>query len=316
MGRVSNSPTDPSLKCRYILITTVQGMVKNIVEKGNLQSPLLIYNRTTQRATDLSASLPAGKTTVVTDLNSALSSATVIFTCLSNDEAVQSTISSLIKSGVPLKDKLFIDCSTIHPDSTEKVAETILATGAEFVAAPVFGAPAAADAGQLIGVLAGPKASVEKARPWFKGVTSKAEIDLSDKPYGKATTLKVIGNTFVVNMVEQLAEAHVLAEKIGLGTDPIHQLVSSLFPGPYAAYSTRMLTGDYHKRDEPLFSVDLARKDARHAKNLAASVGVKLHNVETADAHLADLKEHAGESGDIAGIYGAVRKESGLKFEN
>ena len=38
--------------------------------------------------------------------------------------------------------------------------------------------------------------------------------------------------------------------------------------------------------------------------------------VEVADAHLAAVKEHMGEKGDIAGIYGAVRKESGLKFEN
>ncbi len=38
--------------------------------------------------------------------------------------------------------------------------------------------------------------------------------------------------------------------------------------------------------------------------------------VEVADAHLAAVKEHMGDKGDIAGIYGAVRKESGLKFEN
>ncbi|KAJ3478412.1 hypothetical protein NLG97_g8589 [Lecanicillium saksenae] len=97
---------------------------------------------------------------------------------------------------------------------------------------------------------------------------------------------------------------------------PIHELVSALFPGPHALYSTRMLSGDYHRREEPLFAVDLARKDARHAKALAAAAGTRMRNVETADAHLALLKEHAGPTGDIAGIYGAVRKEAGLKFEN
>ena len=173
-----------------------------------------------------------------------------------------------------------------------------------------------AEAAMLIAVLAGPKTSVDKAKPWFKGVTSAKEIDLSGQPYSKATTLKVIGNTFILNMAEQLAEAHVLAEKNGLGTQAIHSLVESLFPGPYTSYSTRMLTGDYYNRDEPLFAVDLARKDARHAKALATAAGTRLYNVEAADAHLAAVKEHCGEKGDMAGIYGAMRKEAGLKFEN
>lgn len=38
--------------------------------------------------------------------------------------------------------------------------------------------------------------------------------------------------------------------------------------------------------------------------------------VEVGDAHLAAVKEHMGARGDIAGIYGAVRQEAGLKFEN
>lgn len=289
-------------------------MCKNIVEKGQLDSPLLIYNRSVGRAADLSSRLPAGKTEVVDSLAAAVPRADVIFTCVANDEAVRELFGAMLKEDV--KGKLFVDCSTIHPESTEAIARDVLASGAEFVAAPLFGAPAAADAGQLIGVLAGPRASVDRARPWFKGVMARAEIDLGDQPFGKASTLKILGNTFVFNMVEQLAEAHVVAEKSGLGTGAVHQFVEALFPGPYAAYSTRMLTGDYHKRREPLFAVDLARKDARHAKNIAAAAGASLKSLELADAHFAMVKEHCGESGDIAGIYGAVRQDAGLKFEN
>lgn len=290
-------------------------MCKNIVEKGNLESPLMIYNRTTQRAVDLNKKLPSGKTEVVESLSDAAAKADVIISCLANDEAVKQSLDAILSS-TDVKGKLFVECSTIHPDLTQQLGETITAAGAEFVAVPVFGAPAMADSGQLIAVMAGPKASVERARPWFKGITSRAEIDLSDQPYSKATTLKVIGNTFVFNMVEQLSEAHVLAEKTGLGTEPMHQLVESLLPGPYTAYSTRMLSGDYHTREEPLFAIDLARKDARHAKKLAVEAGVTMHNVETADAHFAEVQQHCGSKGDIAGIYGAVRKEAGLKFEN
>ncbi|KAM0557937.1 hypothetical protein ACHAPJ_005101 [Fusarium lateritium] len=291
-----------------------RGMSKNIVEKGNLDGPLLLYNRSTQRTTDFSGTLPAGKTEVIESLTEGVSRADVIFSCIANDEAVQETYKTLLEGDV--KGKLFIESSTIHPDTTEAIAKDVLAKGAEFVAAPVFGAPAMADAGLLVGVLAGPSASVAKAKPWFKGVTSRAEIDLSDQPYSKALTLKVLGNTFILNMVEQLAEAHVAAEKSGLGNEPIHQFVDSIFGGVYTDYITRMLSGYYYKREEPLFAVDLARKDAGHALSLAKAAGVPLQNMQTVKAHLDQAKEHAGDKADMAGIYGAVRKEAGLKYEN
>jgi len=37
--------------------------------------------------------------------------------------------------------------------------------------------------------------------------------------------------------------------------------------------------------------------------------------VEVARQHLSDVKDYRGEKGDLAGIYGAVRQESGLPFE-
>ena len=289
-------------------------MCKNLVEKGDLDKPLLIFNRTTKRAEDLSKSLGAGKSTVSSSIGEAVSKADIIFTCVGDDKAISATIDEALKGSV--QGKVFVDCSTVHPDTTEGLAKKITAAGAEFVACPVFGAPAMADAGQLVCVLAGPKEAVEKAKPYCKGVMGRAIVDFSGQNVGKATLLKVIGNTFILNMVETLSEGHVLAEKSGLGNDNLHQFIETMFPGPYTAYSTRMMSGDYYKREEPLFAVDLARKDAGHAMALAKAAGSRLKDVEVADGHLADVKEHMGARGDISSIYGAVRKEGGLKFEN
>jgi 3-hydroxyisobutyrate dehydrogenase-like beta-hydroxyacid dehydrogenase len=295
-------------------VNVTQGMCKNLVEKGNLDKSLIIFNRTTKRATDLSQKLPAGKSTVVSTIEEAVSKSDIVFTCVADDAAINQTIDSALKSNV--KGKLFVDCSTVHPDTTEAVAKKLTASGAGFVACPVFGAPAMAEAGQLVCVLAGPNELTEKAKPYCQGVMGRALIDYGGQPYSKATTLKIIGNTMILTMVESLAEGHVLAETSGLGSDNFHQFIQSMFPGPQAAYSARMMSGDYYKRDEPLFAVDLARKDASHAMTLAKSSGARMPAVEVAGAHLAAVKEHMGEKGDIAGIYGAVRQESGLKFEN
>lgn len=114
----------------------------------------------------------------------------------------------------------------------------------------VFGAPAMAESGQLVCVLAGPASALERVKPYTKGVMGRADIDFSDQPYGKATLLKIIGNTFILNMVETLSEGHTIAEKSGLGNDNLHQFIETMFPGPYTAYSNRLIKGDYYKRDE------------------------------------------------------------------
>ena len=80
-----------------------------------------------------------------------------------------------------------------------------------------------ADKGQLICVLAGPESSVDKVKPYTTGVISRINVDFSGQRVGKATLLKVIGNTFILNLIESLSEGHVLAEKSGLGTDNLHQ---------------------------------------------------------------------------------------------
>lgn len=291
-----------------------RGMVKNLVEKGTYAAPVIIYNRTAARAEKLASTLPSGKTKVVTSIPAAVKEADVIFTCVGDDAAIEETIGAALAAGA--QGKLFVDCSTVHPDTTEKLAKTINAAGAEFVACPVFGAPAMADSGQLVCVLAGPKAQVDRVKPFCKGVMGRAEIDYSDEPHRQATLLKIIGNTFIVNMVETLSEGHTLAEKSGLGTEELHKFIETMFPGPYTAYSNRLKSGDYHKREEPLFNAHLARKDARHAKALAEKSGVRMRALEVCDDHLKMVVDHSGNKGDIAGIYGTVREESGLKFEN
>jgi 3-hydroxyisobutyrate dehydrogenase-like beta-hydroxyacid dehydrogenase len=77
-----------------------------------------------------------------------------------------------------------------------------------------------------------------------------------------------------------------------------------------------MTSGDYYTREEPLFAVDLARKDLRHASGIAKEGGMTMRNVEVTDSLLRDVKEEKGEKGDIAAVYGAVRKGAGMEFGN
>jgi len=75
-------------------------------------------------------------------------------------------------------------------------------------------------------------------------------IDFSGEEHGKASLLKVIGNVFILNMIETVAEGHVLAEKTGLGHGNLQKFINAIFPGPFSLYSKRMVTGDYYDREE------------------------------------------------------------------
>lgn len=109
-------------------------MCKDLVEKGNLDKPLIIFNRTVKRAEDLNAELPAGTSTVAKTIEEAVSGSEIIFTCLADDAAVKETVATMMKGNV--NGKLFVDCSTVHPDTTDMLAKTIMAHSAQFVSCP------------------------------------------------------------------------------------------------------------------------------------------------------------------------------------
>lgn len=59
----------------------------------------------------------------------------------------------------------------------------------------------------------------------------KGYLDFSDQDYGKASILKVLGNSIIFSAVEGLAEGLTIAEKSGVGVDPLVQFVENMFPG-------------------------------------------------------------------------------------
>lgn len=66
----------------------------------------------------------------------------------------------------------------------------------------------------------------------------KGYLDFSDQDYGKASILKVLGNSIIFSAVEGLAEGLTIAEKSGVGVDPLVQFVENMFPGKRCCLDT------------------------------------------------------------------------------
>lgn len=306
---------------------------ERLVSCGRVDSPLILYNRTTEKCHDLASSLPPGSTQIVPSLKEGISKADIIFSCLSNDAAVESTyqtiISDLITAATPdgLRGKFFIGTETVHPDTAETLADRLAAHGADFIACPVLGPPAAAAIGQLIAFPAGPAAALSRAEPYTTGALARAAIAFPDRPCGTGPRMKIIANTFTLNAAVQLAEAFTLAEKAGVDPAQVGQFVQLCLVGgppatnPFHVYAGRMLRGDYWRAERPAGGVALGVKDLGLAVRLAEETGTTVRNPLGALGWCRDVLEGEGAGrgevkGDIAGIYGAVRERAGLRFEN
>lgn len=77
------------------------------------------------------------------------------------DTALESVFGNYL-SGKPKKGSIFIDCSTVFPDLTVKLAGEAEKAGISYLSSPVFGRPDAAIAGKTLVVASGEAAAKKK----------------------------------------------------------------------------------------------------------------------------------------------------------
>ena len=85
----------------------------------------------------------------------------IVFCSMAADSALESVFSSYL-SGKPKRGSLFIDCSTVFPDLTSKLAGEAKKAGISYLSCPVFGRPDAALAGKTLVVASGEAAAKKK----------------------------------------------------------------------------------------------------------------------------------------------------------
>jgi 3-hydroxyisobutyrate dehydrogenase-like beta-hydroxyacid dehydrogenase len=115
-----------------------RGMCANLVAKGNLDKALILYNRTTSRAEALAEKLGRSQTKVAAIVADAVRPADIIFICLSSDAASRQMMKQTILGDetIDVARKVFVEVSTLHPDTVNELGAAITAKGAEFVVSP------------------------------------------------------------------------------------------------------------------------------------------------------------------------------------
>ena len=246
-----------------------KAMARNLIKAGHA---VTVYNRTRSRAEELQR-----EGAIVADTPAEACTGEVVITMLSDDRAVEEVafgtkdsagvVSALDASGI------HVSMSTISVALSDRLDEAHQSKGSGYVAAPVFGRPAAAEAQQLAIVAAGPPETVERCRPLFDAMGQRPFV-VGEKP-SSANLVKLIGNFMIASMLETLGEAFALGRKGGL--DPgllLDVLTGTLFPAPiYKNYGGMIARQEF----EPAgFKLPLGLKDVRLVMAAADSLNVPM----------------------------------------
>ncbi|TVY28031.1 putative oxidoreductase [Lachnellula hyalina] len=286
--------------------------------KANSAAPLHFTNRTLSRGAPLEklGGVP------IASVSEVLKGSDIIFLSLSDDAALQSIVSQILTppSG-SLAGKIIVDTTTVHPDTTSSIASTLTEAGALFVAAPVFGASPVAATGQLLFIVAGPQKALDAIKPFLKGVMGRGVIELGEDA-SKASLMKTSGNFITAAMMEMISEAHVFAEKTGLGSENMEMLIKENYGELAYTMSKRLTTGAYcpPKGESPWSDLGLGIKDVGIGISCAEKAGTRLKVGEVALGHLKEASVWAEEEGvgrklDSSSMFGVIRRDAGLEFQ-
>jgi 3-hydroxyisobutyrate dehydrogenase len=216
-------------------------MARNLVEAG---LEVRVWNRSIEKARAVEGAQ------VYESASEAVSGADFVLTTLADAEAVEQTV-----QGLDFGEAVWLQMSTVGIAATERLGKL---SDAPFVDAPVVGTKQPAEKGELTILASGPRDARERAKPVFDAVGART-IELGDA--GEGTRLKLVINSWLVILVEGLAETIAFAEAIGVDPERFLETIEGGPVGPpYAQLKGKMMIA---RKFDPSFSLALARKDAR-----------------------------------------------------
>jgi 3-hydroxyisobutyrate dehydrogenase len=248
------------------------GMANNLLRAG---FPVNVYNRDAAK----SAPFAASGARVATSPRDAASDADIVISMVSDDRASRAVwLGDEGALGGVKKGALLIDSSTLTVSWVEELSKAAQAAGAEFIDAPVTGSRDHAAAGQLLFLVGGSDAALERARPVLS-VMSRGIVHLG--PVGSGALMKLINNFVCGVQAVALAEGLRFIESSNLDRDKALDVLYTGAPGSplVKTLGPRMAARDFQP---PFFFLRLMNKDLTYAREEAARRGITLETTTVA----------------------------------
>jgi 3-hydroxyisobutyrate dehydrogenase-like beta-hydroxyacid dehydrogenase len=196
----------------------------------------------------------------------------VVLSIITDDASVLSLFESaggLLAA--PAAGKLFVEMSTVQPETMRRVAGPVEAAGARVIAAPVLGSVPTVDEGKLLVLASGRPEDIERSKAVLSHL-ARAVVALG--PLGASNAMKLIVNLTMAAYIEALAEGLALGLEEGLDMEQMLQVLAEApTANPWLAAKKDVLLG----RTAPT-TLDLAalRKDVLNAVTAGSLEGVAM----------------------------------------
>ena len=198
--------------------------------------------------------------------------------------------------------KLFIEMSTVEPQTEIALAGKVRAAGAALVECPVGGSTGPARAGKLIGLVGAEPADAARAKPVLDQLCRRLE---HCGPVGSGAVMKLTINMPLMIYWQALGEALALCRPLGLDPARVMDLLSDTSGGPNVlkvrgpAVAAMLKGGD---GGLVTFDIDSAVKDLRTMLAEGARRGLNLPLVETTLACYEEVRRNVSGAAEVHAV--------------
>lgn len=264
--------------------------------------PLKVYNRTPEKTRPL-----AQKGAIVMESPRELAAASeVVLSSLADDAAVEALLGGpdgALAGARP--GTIFVEMSTISPDTTRRLFEAAQAKESPWLDAAVSGSIPQAEEGSLTIFVGGPVETYEYCRPIFE-VLGKKHFYMGES--GMGALMKLVANVLLGVGMQAVAEAIALGEKGGLEKEA---LLDVLKETAVISPSHKMKIETLRRGENPVnFPIRLMEKDFRLILNQAAECAVPMPTTAVAQ-QLCAAERATGVEEDYSAVVRLMEALSG-----
>ena len=264
-----------------------------------------VYNRTGERA---EAWLAAHSGQRAMTPREAAQGKQVICMCVGNDDDVRSV--ALGEEGVfagAAAGAVVVD----HTTASAKLARELAAVGraagekrrVDFLDAPVSGGQAGAENGQLTVMVGGAPGVFERTEPVIRSYAKAVKL-MGDVGSGQLT--KMVNQVCIAGVLQGLAEALHFAEKAGLDTDAVVEVISQ---GAAQSWQMDNRAATMARREFDFgFAVNWMRKDLDMTLAAARELDARMPLAALVDQFYADVQAMGGGRWDTSSLIERLRR--------
>jgi 3-hydroxyisobutyrate dehydrogenase-like beta-hydroxyacid dehydrogenase len=279
------------------------GIIRRLLAAGR---PVTGWNRTKEKAEPL---LAAGMAWADTPRELA-SASDVVFSMLTDTEVVEAVVlgDEGILSGLT-PGSVYIDMSTISPETSRALAAAVVEAGSTMLDAPVSGSMATLERGELSIMVGGDESSFKRAEPVLLDVGSKI-THVGDN--GQALVLKLAINLSLVVQIVSFGESIALAEKSGIARETaVDAVLKSVIASPVVAYRAPLILEG--NMNEAVFAdVELQQKDQLLGLSLARELESPMPLAALANEWLTATRAAGLNDRDFVAVHQVFRALGGM----